>query len=70
MPHFAAASLVPTEAMYVCPSCSFAQTVSLVEDDFGECRVPDEHRFVQCENCEMNIDIGWAGWIWHDGGGP
>lgn len=70
VPVFVAASLVPTEAMYVCPCCSFASTVSLVEDDSGECIVPMEHRFVQCENCDANIDIGWAGWHWHDARSP
>jgi hypothetical protein len=65
---FIPASLMPICIEFVCPACHCRQEHSgdLKEDGSGDFRVPIEERFVECQECGQYLDIGWAGWGWHD----
>lgn len=61
------ATLMPTTAAYVCPSCGAGgEEVELTEHQDGQWRVPDEERFRHCGTCGAFIDVGWTGWQSHD----
>jgi rubredoxin len=64
VPEFRPAPLVPTVAAWECPSCGHTGDVELSEDDSGFWSVLDADRYIQCPECETNIDIGWNGWCW------
>ncbi|CAO3453350.1 hypothetical protein [Azospirillum argentinense] len=59
--------LLPMRISFTCPSCRAAGEADVKEvDDSGLHRVPDEDRFIHCEECGLFLDIGWAGWGYHD----
>lgn len=66
--YFEPARLLPKGISYICPCCNTAKELDegLEEDDSGEFRVPAHKRYIDCEECGQQIDIGWAGWKWHD----
>ncbi|MCG5241355.1 hypothetical protein ACIU1J_27445 [Azospirillum doebereinerae] len=61
------ADLMPASVTYRCPACGAKDEFNwLTEDASGEHRVSPEDRFRDCEDCGAHLDIGWAGWRWHD----
>ena len=59
--------LMPMRQAFTCPSCGSAGEADVKEvDESGLHRVPDEDRFVHCGECGLFLDIGWAGWGYHD----
>lgn len=63
----ARAMLLPHSMAFRCPCCGDGVGEIEVEEGqiTGEFRVPDSERFRHCE-CGAFLDIGWAGWGWHD----
>lgn len=64
------ADLMPAAITYRCPACHHTgECDDFVEGDLsGERRITSESRYVHCEGCGAHLDIGWAGWNWHDAG--
>lgn len=62
------ATLTPVGIGVTCPVCRSYQEpeIELTEDDSGEFRARDADQFIECEECGQLLDIGWAGWFWHD----
>lgn len=69
-PKFYRARLFPAFASFECPCCGMKSPYSfeLTEDDSGWWIAPEDDRYIQCDECNANIDIGWTGWAGIDNG--
>jgi hypothetical protein len=56
------AALLPDGVTFQCPDCGHQEIAELDEDEYGVWRVPDDRRFMHCDECNAFIDVGWSGW--------
>lgn len=57
-PEYKKVALRVAEVSVTCPDCGSEQPLPFMEDDDGcTLRVPDDERYIRCDNCECLIEV-------------